>query len=266
MREGKRSRVPGGGEGLGVCPARPPSSGTPNAGLKAPVTVARPRKSLRPKLRAHGPGDGAWLWERVTGKPPPPGGLCAGGAVTPGARRRWVRSPRGHPAPATPPCPLLHNFLFPAASSSDTVINNLEGWPLGLGRGEPEESGGDPGAAAPAWGGSQGFGLLEGILFSRGFFSAPESEAVEEETVCWLAEQSVGQCRVLTARRASLRGGVGAEPGATGLERLSEEASQDTQRAGCHVRRICGLLPKPSLAPCAGQTHRKLCLAFHLLP
>lgn len=46
-------------------------------------------------------------------------------------------------APATPPCPLLRNFLFPASFSSDTVINNLEGWPPGLSIGEPEESGGE---------------------------------------------------------------------------------------------------------------------------
>lgn len=95
------------------------------------------------------------------------------GAMTPQARRVEDPSQRGHLAPATPPRPLLHNFLFPASFSSDTVINNLQGWPLGFSIGVPEESGGDEGGAGSCHlaRGSQGFRLLRGILFSCFFHS-----------------------------------------------------------------------------------------------
>lgn len=100
------------------------------------------------KLLPPGPGEGEVVGLREAGRALGPGGVWAGeeflswGSDATGQAGGGSK-PAGSLGPATPPRPLLHNFLFPASFSSDTVINNLRGWPLGLSIGEPEQSGRD---------------------------------------------------------------------------------------------------------------------------
>lgn len=119
-----------------------------------------------------------------------------------GPGRQWIPSQWRHLAPATPPCPLLHNFLFPASFSSDTVINNLQGWPLGLSLGEPEESRGDEdGALSCTWpGGHRVSGCSGEFCFL--VFSTREWGSERGNNLCWLEDTwpPLGWCWVTPAR------------------------------------------------------------------
>lgn len=115
------------------------------------------------------------------------GGIPCPGALTPWARQAVDSQPAGSLRLCHSSYPLLHNFLFPASFSSDTVINNLQGWPLGLSIGEPEESRGDEGeAASPTWlgwgGAVTGFQVARGNFVS--LFLPVGNEVVKEEIIC----------------------------------------------------------------------------------
>ena len=122
-------------------------------------------------------------------------------------------------APVTPPYPLLHNFLFPASFSSDTVINNLRGCPGGLNIGE--ESGGHEGGAASALGqGVTGFQVAQGNLVS--LFFPLGNEVVKEEIIC-VSLRRLGL--PLASAGLFLPGAApltAADPGATGLRGLEK--------------------------------------------